>query len=146
MRRRHLPAALAATTAVAGGAVAAPVAQRVVYHVGDEGGPDHAQWRVALGNMRNHLNALGGANLDLACLLNATGIRLLLAAAEDPELGRQVAALRARGARFLVCGNSMRGQKLAREALFQVSETDIVPAGVVELVRLQQQGFGYIRP
>jgi uncharacterized protein len=145
MRRRHLPAALAATTAVAGGAVAAPVAQRVVYHVGDEGGPDHAQWRVALSNRRNHLDALGGANLDLVCVLNATGIRLLLAA-EDPGPGRQVAALRARGARFLVCGNSMRGQKLAREALFQVSETDIVPAGVVELVRLQQQGFGYIRP
>ena len=145
MQRRRLAAGIA-LTAAAGTAAAAPARQRVVYHVGDEGGPDHAQWRVALGNMRNHLDAVGEANLDLACVLNAAGVRLLLRAAEDPALAGQVAALRSRGARFLVCANSLRGQKLAREALFAVPEGNIVPAGVVELARLQAEGFAYIRP
>ncbi|MBK1658108.1 DsrE family protein [Paracraurococcus ruber] len=144
MQRRGLAAGIA--FAAAGPAAAAPARQRVVYHVGDEGGPEHAAWRTALGNMRNHLDAVGDARLDLACVLNATGVRLLLRAAEDAAMAAQVAALRARGARFLVCANSLRGQSLAREALFAVPEADVVPAGVVELARLQAEGYAYIRP
>jgi intracellular sulfur oxidation DsrE/DsrF family protein len=152
MQRRRLAAGIAltatagATVGATGNAAAAPARQRVVYHVGDEGGPDHGAWRTALGNMRNHLDAVGEAHLDLACVLNAAGVRLLLRAAGDPALAGPVAALRARGARFLVCANSLRGQGLAREALFEVPEGDIVPAGVVELARLQAEGFAYIRP
>jgi uncharacterized protein len=146
MQRRHLAAGIALAASPAGiAAAAAPIRQSVVYHVGDEGGPDHAHWRTALGNMRNHLDVIGDG-LQLVCLLNSTGIRLLLEAASNPELGADVTALRRRGARFLVCGNSLRGQKVAREALLAVPEGDIVPAGVVELTRLQQEGFAYIRP
>lgn len=149
MRRRHLATGIALTAAAgsaAGMAAAAPARQRVVYHVGDDGGPDHVQWRVALGNMRNHLDAVGDANLDLACVLNAGGVRLMQAAAGDAALAQPITALRGRGARFLVCANSLRGQKLAREALFEVAERDVVPSGVVELARLQGEGFAYIRP
>jgi intracellular sulfur oxidation DsrE/DsrF family protein len=146
MQRRRLAAGIALAGAAGGAALAAPARQRVVYHVGDEGGPDHAHWHTALGNMHNHLDMLGEGNLDLACVLNSTGVRLLLAAAADREFAAQVRTLRGRGARFLVCANSLRGQKIAREALFEVPATDIVPAGVVELARLQQEGFAYIRP
>ncbi|TDH59977.1 hypothetical protein E2C06_24585 [Dankookia rubra] len=145
MQRRRLAAGIALAATPAGIAAAAPIRQRVVYHVGDEGGPDHAHWRTALGNMRNHLDVVGDG-LELVCLLNSSGIRLLLDAAGNPELGADVAALRRRGARFLVCSNSLRGQKVAREALLAVPEGDVVPAGVVELTRLQQEGFAYIRP
>lgn len=146
MQRRRLAAGIALAAAPAGiAAAAAPLRQRVVYHVGDEGGPDHAHWRTALGNMRNHLDVVG-EGLELVCLLNSTGIRLLLEAASQADLAAEVTALRGRGARFLVCNNSLRGQRVAREALLAVQEGDVVPAGVVELTRPQQEGFAYIRP
>lgn len=145
MQRRRLAAGIALAATPMGIAAAAPARQRVVYHVGDDGGPDHLHWHVALGNMRNHLD-LVGADLDLVCMLNFTGIRLLLEAATNAELAAEVTALRGRGARFLVCNNSLRGQKIARDALLAVPEGDVVPAGVVELTRLQQEGFAYIRP
>lgn len=149
MQRRTLGASLAATLAAsAAGATSTEdqVTQRVVYHVGDDGGPEHLHWRIALGNMHNHLEAIGENSLSLACVLNADGIRLLTIAREDPTLARPIAALRHRGARFLVCQNSMRHLHVQREDLFETPETDLVPSGVVELTRLQQQGFAYIRP
>ena len=95
--------------------------------------------------------ALGVLTLWLISLIVFAAVLALPGDAAMAILGRdatpeRITALRRRGARFVVCGNSLRGQKVAREALLAVPEGDIVPAGVVELTRLQQEGFAYIRP
>src|SRR5690349_1419499 len=125
MQRRTLGASLAATLAAsAAGATGTQdqATQRVVYHVGDDGGPEHRHWLIALGNMRNHLDAIGQDRLSLACVLNADGIRLLTMARQDQALARHITALRSRGARFLVCENSMRHLHVQREDLFETPE------------------------
>jgi len=148
MHRRNLAIGAAGALSVAAAArpAAAATRQQVVYHVGDEGGPDHEHWRVALGNMNNHLDAAGPDGATIACVLNWTGVRLLVAARQDQALGQAVATLRQRGVRFLVCNNSLRGLHLERAQLLDVPEGDIVPAGVVALAGLQAEGYAYIRP
>jgi intracellular sulfur oxidation DsrE/DsrF family protein len=150
MNRRSLAVTLAAATAAASvaqtQAAAQAATQQVVYHVGDDGGPNRTTWRTALGNMRNHFDELGDGNVDIVCVLNSTGIRMLQAAVNDPAMAAEIAALRARGARFLVCANSLARQNVQREQLFAVPSTDLVAAGVVTLTQLQHDGYAYIRP
>jgi intracellular sulfur oxidation DsrE/DsrF family protein len=152
MQRRALAATLAATaaagTAAAGTAAAqnAGITQQVAYHIGDDGGPDRARWRTALNNMRNHFETVGNDNLSCIAVLNSGGVKLLQAALADPSLSAPISALRARGARFLVCANSLLSQGIVREQLFEVPSTDIVASGVVELTQLQHDGYAYIRP
>jgi intracellular sulfur oxidation DsrE/DsrF family protein len=50
------------------------------------------------------------------------------------------------GAEFVICGNSLTGYKIGYDALYDVSEDDVVKAGLPEIVRLQQQGYIYVRP
>jgi len=40
----------------------------------------------------------------------------------------------------------MRGMNLTLADLYDAREEDVIAAGVVELVRWQQQGYAYLRP
>ena len=43
--------------------------------------------------------------------------------------------------------DTLKGRKINyKNDLFDVSEKDIVPSGVAELAKLQQQGYVYIKP
>ena len=48
------------------------------------------------------------------------------------------------GVKVIACENTMKGQKLERKDM--LNGIAYVPAGVVELVEKQQQGWAYIRP
>ena len=147
MRRRTMVAAAAAASSAssAGAAATTDDAQRVVYHVTSENGPEGRNWRPILGNMENHLDAVGDGKLALVAVLNAGGLGLLRQAAQDAAMQQRIAALKRRGVRFLVCRNSLRAMELKPSDLFDVQDADLVPAGVVELVRWQQSGFAYLR-
>ena len=44
---------------------------------------------------------------------------------------------------FIACGNAMRKQHL--EASDLVAGSEVVPAGIVEVVKKQEQGWSYIK-
>jgi len=46
--------------------------------------------------------------------------------------------------RFVACGNSMQAQHLTRDDM--IDGIAYAKAGYVEVMRLQQQGWAYIRP
>jgi uncharacterized protein len=48
------------------------------------------------------------------------------------------------GVKVVACENTMHAQKLARSDM--VSGIDYVAAGVVEIMKRQQEGWSYIRP
>jgi intracellular sulfur oxidation DsrE/DsrF family protein len=50
----------------------------------------------------------------------------------------------AAGVRFVACGNSMTAQKLEKDDM--IDGIAYARAGYVEIMRLQQQGWTYIRP
>lgn len=126
---------------------AAITMQKTVYHINFAGGENGAGYKPALNNMRNQLDAVGTDHADIRVVLHGDGVNLLQMARDDQTLQGLIAGLKSDGVRFLVCNNTLTGRDIDPEKdLFDVWPEDIVPAGVVEVVRLQQEGFAYLKP
>lgn len=113
----------------------------VVYHINDA-----TNARALLGNVQNHLNAVPETKIHVVS--NGKGINFLLKNAAD-EGGKFFApslqALAGRGVAFKVCRNTLKSRGLGDDAV--AAEATIVPAGVVEVARLQlEEKAAYIKP
>ena len=121
--------------------------QKVVYHINYTGGDEAKQYRGAMRNIQNHINAVGAENLDVKVVLHGNGLGLLMDAKSNEGLQQQVASLKGQNVGFNVCNNTLVGRKISYENdLYDVWEEDIVPSGVAELSKLQQEGYTYIKP
>jgi len=120
--------------------------QKVVYH--NDGAPiDNPKYFARLlGNLHNHVAALGASHIQVRVVDLGPGVDLLQLANTDTEVAAQIDALRADGVVFLICNNTLVGRKIDWHSLYGVKAADIVPSGVAEIVRLQQQGFSYVHP
>jgi len=130
--------------------------QKVVYHINYD---DPKKQAGALRNIQNHINAVGAENLDLKVVLHGNGLALLLEpesldklkkfkhANADQNMTAKVSNLKGQGVEFQVCNNTVKGRKVNVESdLYDVSKEDIVPSGVAEVAKLQQEGYAYIKP
>jgi intracellular sulfur oxidation DsrE/DsrF family protein len=130
--------------------------QKVVYHINYD---NPKKQSGALRNIQNHINAVGAENLDLKVVLHGNGLALLLEpdsldklkkfkhANADDKMTAKVTDLKGQGVSFHVCANTVRGRKVDVESdLYDVSKEDIVPSGVAEVAKLQQEGYAYIKP
>ena len=120
--------------------------QKVVYHINYDG-EGETSYRSAMGNIQNHINAVGAENMEIAVVMHGDGLGLLMAAKDDDALQTRVASLKSQGVSFDVCNNTLVGREISWEDdLYDVWEEDIVPSGVAELSRLQGMGYTYIKP
>ncbi len=130
--------------------------QKVVYHINYD---DPKKQAGALRNIQNHINAVGAENLDLKVVLHGNGLALLLEpdslekltkfkhANATPKMTAKIDGLKDQGVSFNVCANTVRGRKVDMESdLYNVDQSDIVPSGVAEVAKLQQDGYVYIKP
>ena len=122
---------------VPAGTKAVPRAQ-VVIQMSDA---DPAKWNLALNNARNLQADVGAANIDIELVAYGPGIGMLKA---DSVVANRIDEALGAGVKVVACENTMRGQKLTRDDM--LPKLDYVTAGVVELMRKQQQGWAYIRP
>ena len=121
--------------------------QKVVYHINYNGGEDDKAYRGAMRNIQNHINAVGADNMEIKVVLHGNGLGLLMSARDDDKLQTQVGSLKSQKVAFHVCNNTLQGRKISySDDLYDVWEEDIVPSGVAELSKLQQEGFTYIKP
>jgi uncharacterized protein len=111
---------------------------KVVIQVSDA---DPGKWNLALNNARNLQADLGAPNVDVEIVAYGPGIGMLKL---DSPVGGRVDEATAAGVKVVACEVTMRGQKLARTDM--LNGIGYVPAGVVELMSRQQQGWAYIRP
>jgi hypothetical protein len=132
---RGLAAAMLCTVAIA--ATAAPK-NRVVLQVSDA---DSASWNQTLNVARNIQTAYGKENVAVEVVVFGNGIGL--ATFDSPLAGRLDDTIAA-GVQVAVCENTMKARKLKREDMN--AKAAFVPAGVVELIQKQQEGWAYIRP
>ena len=121
--------------------------QKVVYHIsesGGYGGSRHVGW---LGNMENHYKALAPGALDLVVVINGDGIDLLGHALTDADLAGRIDRLKDKGARFLICRNTLVGRGIDPDKdLYAVKREDLIGAGVAEVALLQREGYAYLKP
>ena len=133
-----LPAVTLISPSDARAEMSASTQNRVVMQVSDN---DPAKWNLALNNARNLQADLGTKNVDIEIVAYGPGIGMLKA---DSVVGNRIADAMASGVRVEACENTMRGQKLEKSDM--LNGIGYVPAGVVEIMQKQQQGWAYLRP
>jgi intracellular sulfur oxidation DsrE/DsrF family protein len=143
MHRRTLLAAvaiggLAAFPSLRAGAQNDGRKPRVVVQISEA---DPARWNLVLNNVKNLQDDLGAANVEIEVVAYGPGIGMLKLDAVSNS--RVTDAIKA-GVQVAACENTMRNQKLARADMHP--NVNYVPAGVVEIIRRQQEGWAYLRP
>jgi intracellular sulfur oxidation DsrE/DsrF family protein len=118
------PAQSAAPAAVAGRK------NKVVFQVSDN---DPGKWGLALNNAHNVMTDLGEDTVDIEIVVYGPGIAMLKAGSPLKS-----------GVKVVACENTMKAQQLTYKDM--LPDIGYVPAGVVELMQKQQQGYAYIRP
>src|SRR5205823_13373977 len=133
-------AALVIVSGLAASATAQQILQRnrVLIQVSDG---DTTKWNLALNNARNIQTDLGAGNVDIEIVAYGPGIGMLKM---DSPVGGRVDEATTAGVKVIACENTMKGQKLTRADM--LNGIGYVPAGVVELISRQQQGWAYLRP
>lgn len=141
-RKRFVWAALTVLATVfhagAGAQTVAPAKAKVVFQVSDA---DAAKWGLALNNVHNVQQELGADKVDIEVVAYGPGIGILKA---DAVTANRVADAVQSGVRIVACENTMRGLKLSKADMNPT--VGYVPAGVVEIIRRQGEGWAYIRP
>lgn len=117
--------------------------QKVIYHINYA---DPSRLSATFANISNHIQAVGEDNIDLRAVVHGKAVEYFMAAKQDADKQVNLDTLRLSGARFIICGNTLDGYRISRDDLYDVSEEDVVQAGLPAIVHLQQQGFSYVRP
>lgn len=128
---------LSALTSVANAAT--PDRARIVLQVSDD---DPKKWNLALNNARNAQQDLGGPkNVDIEIVAYGPGINMLKM---DAVTANRVSDAIKTGISIVACENTMGAQKIEKSEMNP--SISYVPAGVIQLMRRQQQGWAYVRP
>jgi uncharacterized protein len=110
---------------------------RALFQVTDN---DPARWNMILNNMINLREGLGSEGAEIELVAFGPGIHMLKA--DSPVKARIADALKS-GVIVNACQNTMHGMKLAPADM--LPGVSYVPAGVIEVMKKQQQGWAYIR-
>lgn len=95
-----------------------------------------------LSTANNVLKFYGPENVEMEIVAYSKGIRALLKT--EKEISVRVKALMQYEVKFVACGNTMQTKNIQPSQLIEGSE--IVTAGVVELIERIRSGSTYIRP
>jgi hypothetical protein len=118
--------------------MAAQQKAKIVLQVSDN---DPAKWNLALNNARNAQDDLGKDNIDIEIVVYGPGINMLRM--EATTATRVTQAIKS-GISIVACENTMTAQKINKADMHDA--ISYVPAGVIQLMKRQQQGWAYIRP
>ena len=151
---RHLARALAVVAALAAGIVTAMPGQaaekthRIVFHVDQN---DPALMNLTLNNVSNILEYYHGKGEQAQVEVVAYGPGLNMLRADKSPVKDRLTRIKAASfpskVQYSACHNTMKGmEKKEGHAIAIVPEATVVPAGVVRLTELQEQGWAYIRP
>ena len=103
---------------------------------------DPALGKLVMKNANNYRNALPGETFELVIVANGPGVvQFTTKNTELHEIGKP---LMEKGVKILLCQNALNDNGLTSGDMWP--GTTVVPAGLVEVVRLQREGYAYIKP
>ncbi|MBD3609187.1 MAG: DsrE family protein [Gammaproteobacteria bacterium] len=115
--------------------------QKVVIQVSTD---DLRTQKIALNNAVNVQKALGIDNVDVEIVAYGPGLSMLT---KKSKQGKRVESLAIQGITFSACGNTMKKvEKKKGKKPVLLSGVKVVPAGVIRIMQLQNEGYTYIRP
>jgi intracellular sulfur oxidation DsrE/DsrF family protein len=102
---------------------------------------DSERQKHGLKNVSNILKEVKG-EAEIVVVCHGAGIDLLVK--EKSQHGDEVERLIKEKVRFAACENTMRDKSIPKDKLLPGVTT--TPSGAVEVIRKQQEGFGYFKP
>ena len=112
--------------------------ERIVIQVSDD---NPKTWNQALNVVRNVQKAYGKNSVDVEVVVFGHGIGMLKM---ESVVGNRIEDTLKSGAHVYACQNTMRGRKLSKADM--LPQIGYVPAGVIEIINKQKQGWAVIRP
>lgn len=112
--------------------------EKVIVQVSDG---DPKTWSQALNVVKNIKHAYGKDNVEVEVVAFGSGIGMLRM---ESEVGNRIEDTVQSGTHVYACQNTMRGIKLTKDDM--LGGIGYVPAGVVEIINKQRQGWAVIRP
>ena len=97
---------------------------------------------LAFTNAANYRAALPGETFKMVLVANGPAVKLFTRGEE--ALASQGAEIAAQGLEIRLCNNALTKFGIDPAQIWDCAT--VVPAGVVELVRLQNEGYSYIKP
>jgi intracellular sulfur oxidation DsrE/DsrF family protein len=141
-----LATALASAPVIRQAAAAETKVHRLAIHIDQN---DPAVMRLALNNTMNvyeHYHELG-EEVAVEIVAYSQGLHMLRD--DTSPVKDRITAMRAKlkNLTFAACNNTKRAMEKAEgKEMTLIPEATIVPAGVVRLLELQEQGWAYLRP
>jgi intracellular sulfur oxidation DsrE/DsrF family protein len=102
---------------------------------------DPAKWQMALINAHNVRKAYGDKAVGVEIVAYGPGLKMLRS---DSPVAAGLEEAKKDGVKLKACGNTMRMTRTTRDELDQ--GVDVVPAGVVEIMERQRDGYAYLSP
>lgn len=102
---------------------------------------DESRFRLVARNCANYLEALPDEEFELVVVANGGAVTLF---SGHEELRKLAEPLMEKGVRFKICHNALDEHNIDPVSLWPGCL--VVPAGLVELVKLQRSGYAYIKP
>jgi len=112
--------------------------EQVVIQVSDD---NPKTWNQALNVVRNIQSSYGKDNVDIEVVAFGHGIGMLKM---ESIVGNRIEDTLKSGAHVYACQNTMRGRKLSKKDM--LPRIGYVPAGVIEIIAKQKQGWSVLRP
>lgn len=112
---------------------------KVLFHVSD-----NETWPKALTNITNFLKEVGTNGAKVEVVANASAVCTYYLIEEKKELIERMIELSNRGVIFKACRNALNANALNESQ--KPSFVQVVPGGITELVKKQEEGFSYIKP
>lgn len=112
--------------------------ERVVLQVSDD---SPKTWNQALNVIENVQEAYGKDKVEIRLVAFGLGLGILKL---DSVAGSRVQDALQSGAKIIACENTMRRQKLTKADM--LPNIGYAPAGIIEIIKLQRQGWVVVRP
>ncbi len=113
---------------------------KVVFHVDSD---EEGRLLMALENTKNLFKEVPPQQCDVQMVANGKAV-LLFRKDRAAKYASEMEALHKQGVLFKACRNAMAKNKVEKSDLSEICE--VIPAGILELINLQQEGFAYIKP
>jgi len=103
---------------------------------------DEDSLKTALRNAENYMKAGIDAEYTIAIVINGKAVELLRR--ETCHHTEAITKLISSRVRLFVCSNALKERNISETDI--ISGATFVPAGIVHLVKLQREGFVYVKP
>jgi uncharacterized protein len=109
----------------------------------------HMDWEqpevlnLALENMNNLLEAVPKQTISIHLVANGSAVNLFRKDVKTDYV-QTIEELKQKGVTFSMCRNALIKRNLQEKDLLE--SCDVVPAGILEIIKLQHSGYAYVKP